>query len=437
MAGNNFGVIAAGLVAVSGGIAAAQPCNPTISNSVYIGLQGGYPTAMGFYQGKFILAGTFAGDFYPYQLGAWDLTAGGWSDMGTIEWNFNQSRWVRDFEVFDFGNGPELVMAGTFNSVDNVPGSRALAAWNGSSWRNLGTDFGTLGWSVDAMAVWNGKLYIAGTFDTVAGQPSTGIAEWDNGTWRSIGSVSPSGAADTLYVFDDGSGEKLYVGGGFTSIDGAGPLLARWDGTNWSGLPSIAPFGSPSGVNAMTTFPMAGQDLLVVAGVSMEINGTRCDAATWNGSQWTPLPGYLSTEGIYDVAVFDNGLTGQSIYAFGYMPGWGHGVRWNGTSWTTGYGASASINNSQQPARIFDVEVRDGALWVVGDFREPAPAIYRVNPCPPPICPADWDRSGGIDGDDITAFFADWQAGEADIDGSGGTDGDDITFFFVRWQAGC
>ncbi len=54
-----------------------------------------------------------------------------------------------------------------------------------------------------------------------------------------------------------------------------------------------------------------------------------------------------------------------------------------------------------------------------------------------PQCPADWDGSGGIDGDDITAFFADWQAGNADIDGSGGTDGDDITFFFVRWQAGC
>ncbi len=52
-------------------------------------------------------------------------------------------------------------------------------------------------------------------------------------------------------------------------------------------------------------------------------------------------------------------------------------------------------------------------------------------------CPADWDSSGGIDGDDIPAFFTDWQAGEADIDGSGGTDGDDITYFFERWQAGC
>ncbi len=52
-------------------------------------------------------------------------------------------------------------------------------------------------------------------------------------------------------------------------------------------------------------------------------------------------------------------------------------------------------------------------------------------------CPADWDGSGGVDGDDIGAFFIDWQAGDADIDQSGGTDGDDITVFFEHWQAGC
>ncbi len=62
------------------------------------------------------------------------------------------------------------------------------------------------------------------------------------------------------------------------------------------------------------------------------------------------------------------------------------------------------------------------------------PATLTITDCG---CPADWDGSGGIDGDDIGAFFADWQIGEADIDQSGGTDGDDITYFFERWQAGC
>ncbi len=56
--------------------------------------------------------------------------------------------------------------------------------------------------------------------------------------------------------------------------------------------------------------------------------------------------------------------------------------------------------------------------------------------CPP--CAADFDQSGGVDGDDIAAFFNDWQAGAecGDVDGSGGVDGDDIPFFFIRWEAG-
>ncbi|MFZ4575438.1 MAG: PQQ-dependent sugar dehydrogenase [Phycisphaerales bacterium] len=52
-------------------------------------------------------------------------------------------------------------------------------------------------------------------------------------------------------------------------------------------------------------------------------------------------------------------------------------------------------------------------------------------------CPADWDGSGGVDGDDVIAFFSQWDAGNADIDGSGGTDGDDVILFFSRWDAGC
>lgn len=56
-----------------------------------------------------------------------------------------------------------------------------------------------------------------------------------------------------------------------------------------------------------------------------------------------------------------------------------------------------------------------------------------------PRCIGDFDGSGGVDGDDISAFFAAWQAGEtsADVDGSGGVDGDDIGVFFDHWQAGC
>lgn len=55
----------------------------------------------------------------------------------------------------------------------------------------------------------------------------------------------------------------------------------------------------------------------------------------------------------------------------------------------------------------------------------------------PPACPADWDRSGGVDGDDVIAFFADWDQSTADFNDDGGTDGDDVIAFFARWDANC
>jgi subtilisin family serine protease len=53
------------------------------------------------------------------------------------------------------------------------------------------------------------------------------------------------------------------------------------------------------------------------------------------------------------------------------------------------------------------------------------------------LCDADITGDGGVDGDDVIAFFESWDAGHADFDASGGTDGDDVIAFFARWDAGC
>jgi len=65
-----------------------------------------------------------------------------------------------------------------------------------------------------------------------------------------------------------------------------------------------------------------------------------------------------------------------------------------------------------------------------------------VGPCGNtcPACAADYDQNGGVDGGDLAAFFADFEAGEtcADVDGNGGVDGGDLGFFFfVFEQGGC
>ncbi len=54
-----------------------------------------------------------------------------------------------------------------------------------------------------------------------------------------------------------------------------------------------------------------------------------------------------------------------------------------------------------------------------------------------PGCPSDWNNDGGVDGDDVIAFFTEWDAGEADYNGDGGTDGDDVIAFFGDWDSGC
>jgi len=57
-------------------------------------------------------------------------------------------------------------------------------------------------------------------------------------------------------------------------------------------------------------------------------------------------------------------------------------------------------------------------------------------PCAP--CAADFDNSGGVDGNDVEAFFTTWASGAAcgDVDLTGGVDGNDVEFFFGVWSAG-
>ncbi len=60
--------------------------------------------------------------------------------------------------------------------------------------------------------------------------------------------------------------------------------------------------------------------------------------------------------------------------------------------------------------------------------------------CTPPECIADFNQDGGIDGADVDAFYAAWEAGEAsaDVNADGGIDGGDVDAFFTVWeQGGC
>ncbi len=53
-------------------------------------------------------------------------------------------------------------------------------------------------------------------------------------------------------------------------------------------------------------------------------------------------------------------------------------------------------------------------------------------------CAADFNQDGGVDGADVDAFFAAWEAGSApaDVNQDGGIDGADMGAFFEAWEAG-
>lgn len=53
-------------------------------------------------------------------------------------------------------------------------------------------------------------------------------------------------------------------------------------------------------------------------------------------------------------------------------------------------------------------------------------------------CFADFNQDGGVDGQDVEAFFIAFSEGEsnADINQDGGVDGQDVEAFFISWEAG-
>ncbi|MBL9002409.1 MAG: hypothetical protein JNK25_14865 [Phycisphaerae bacterium] len=67
--------------------------------------------------------------------------------------------------------------------------------------------------------------------------------------------------------------------------------------------------------------------------------------------------------------------------------------------------------------------------------------VRGVETTPPesgPGCFADFNQDGGIDGADVDAFYAAWEAGDpaSDVNGDGGIDGADVEVFFAQWSAG-
>src|SRR5205085_7207908 len=116
-------------------------------------------------------------------------------------------------------------------------------------------------------------------WDTAAGNP--GIA---------------GGYAAAVRSYDDGNGERLYVGGSFTSAGGSGAnrYLARWNSAHgtWTAVGGGISGGSTNAfLTSLLPFATNAGSRLVVGGFFDNAGGVTATAslAMWNGALWQPM----------------------------------------------------------------------------------------------------------------------------------------------------
>jgi hypothetical protein len=160
---------------------------------------------------------------------------------------------VRALEVFDDGSGSTLYAGGAFLTAGGIT-AKHIARWDGSSWSVLDDETQGIqgGAIVNALKVFDDgdgpALIVGGSFSFAGGAPASRIASWDGHTWTTLGSGT-NGSVHSLAVFDDGSGPALYAGGVFTVAGGeAASHVARWDGSSWTALGS----GTSASVDVIT-----------------------------------------------------------------------------------------------------------------------------------------------------------------------------------------
>ncbi len=243
------------------------------------------------------------------RVARWDGST--WSALGS---GVNST--VRVLHVHDDGSGPALFAGGSFNMAGGAPAG-FIARWDGTSWSPLGSGVDDSVWALETYDDGNGPgLYASGAFVNAGGVSARKVARWDGSAWSPLGSgVGTTSSVRSLEVFDDGSGEKLYVGGAFFLAGGVlCNNIAAWDGTSWSALGD----GTDQAVTALAALD-DGTGPRLFAATSLDDAGGVPAAfmAAWDGSDWSALgSGVLST--VLSLTSFDDGgCGGPALYVGG------------------------------------------------------------------------------------------------------------------------
>jgi hypothetical protein len=208
-----------------------------------------------------------------------------------------------------------LFAGGDFDTAGGLP-MRNLARWNGSNWDPVG---GATDSTVNALAFdGKGNLYAGGAFTRIGGVSAKKIALWDGSAWRPLASeISPSRSACAINSISFGSGDRVYAGGSFSTIDDATVNnIAVLSGNKWSPLGGGAIFNkyiNPYFPTEIRSITLERDSIVYIGGLFDSINGKSVsNIAQWNGKTWNKLAwrgtnGRVNALGMYDTLLFVGG----------------------------------------------------------------------------------------------------------------------------------
>jgi hypothetical protein len=224
----------------------------------------------------------------------------------------------------------ELYVAGTFNQSAEYSSFRNIARWNGRQWNGVGAG----SWSgndssfaeIYDLVVYEDRLYATGSFTKAAGVPARNIARWDGSQWSALGDGLDA-EGEALAVFDG----DLYVGGLFFQAGGVvAEGVARWGGGTWHAAGAGLQQGETAPYELVTELLATPEGLY--AGGDFARSGAQemHTLARWDGSQWSAVIPQLSGQAFsldwHNGAVYVAG----TLALGGATPTSGGLLRWDG-----------------------------------------------------------------------------------------------------------
>jgi len=391
-------------------------------------------------------------------LAQWDRDLDQWSRVGSPGLSTGSTNgFVTRIVPFEVFGEERLVVAGFFASAGAQADTQSIAAWDGDAWVSMDAQLVAPNsiWGSAAGDLGDGRrLFVGGSFPTIGGVSAGGIAQWDGDSWDAVGTGAGVGGTFSptvfgLELFDDGGGLALYAGGRFDSIDGepGTGLIARFRDGSWEPVGGgLSPASVTADAGVLAVFDDGDGPALYAGGRQLLAPGQpRAGVYKWDGGSWTAVGQDLGGA-VTDLVVWDDG-SGPALYLSGTaMPDIGYIARLVDGRWETVDGGIAS-----QPAvptttfaSAFGLHVWDSDLYVGGSFTlvgDPAvevAGIIRRTGCAGD-CAADFDGDGELTIFDFLAFQNAFDAGEprADFDGDGELTIFDFLAFQNAFDLGC